>query len=276
MNLAFGTILVFLILLPGVLFRLFYYSAPFSKRFFKSNLLDDVAWSVIPGILIQFLGVSVILHFTPYKIDFGSLAILLVGKSEEAAHYIRAMGGIENHLGQIILYNFSLWIFSSLAGEGCKRVVRWLDLDKKYQLFRFDNEWYYILSGEILEFPGIVGELSDVDFVFIDVLVKDSSQSIIYTGLLQEYFLNKDGGLESICISNVKRRKLANDPRPDEVKGKEQDERYYSIPGNFMIIPSASMVNLNVRYYNLEALMGQADTEGRKTESEAGQIEINL
>jgi hypothetical protein len=72
---------------------------------------------------------------------------------------------------------------------GIKMFVRRIKLDRKVKLFRFRNYWYYVFSGEILDFPYIKGKASNISFAYIDIMVNVNNQTIIYTGLYYDHVM---------------------------------------------------------------------------------------
>ena len=64
MDLAINSILVFLLLiLPGLIFRRFYYVGEFSKQFNSAAWLNSFYVSILPGIVIQILTIYVFLNY---------------------------------------------------------------------------------------------------------------------------------------------------------------------------------------------------------------------
>jgi len=53
MNLALSTFVLFILLLPGIFFRKFYYSEEFSKEYFKQTFLEVFLSAFVPSILFQ-------------------------------------------------------------------------------------------------------------------------------------------------------------------------------------------------------------------------------
>ncbi|MFQ5708029.1 MAG: hypothetical protein ACE5HO_11295 [bacterium] len=181
-------------------------------------------------------------QLTSYGIDFSSLGFLLTGAKDDA-NVASAFQVVGRDIWKITGYNLSLWLFAAALGHGFRMLVRSLRLDLKYDLLRFNNEWYYFMSGEIIA--------KDIDFVWIDALVQTSEGSIIYSGLLQDFYLSKDGGLERIYLTQVARRKLSNEAvdKPSESE-QEGTPRYYDVPGDLFVIKYSQVVNLNLNYFS--------------------------
>jgi hypothetical protein len=67
MNIAFATAIIFILLIPGILFRRFYFSGEFSKQFFKSTAFELFASTSIPSILLHVIWIAGVSRFTGMK-----------------------------------------------------------------------------------------------------------------------------------------------------------------------------------------------------------------
>lgn len=79
--------------------------------------------------------------------------------------------------------------------------------------------------------------------MYVDALVSTTEGTIIYEGVILDYELSKDGGLEYILLTKVERRYLKDDYR---------EYGYYEIPGNILFIPVDEIINLNFTYWCLK------------------------
>lgn len=237
MTIAIGTIVIFIFVLPGILMRRAYLSGTFSKNFIKVSLLNDVFWAIVPGFLFQFTGMYFAQFFFNLQFDFYSVGVLVSGVNDNA-EIKRVFNEIRFDLPVILIFNISIWVFAVFLGYITRVTVRFLRMDRKYKFFRFNNEWHYILSGEILDFPSYGKKSEYVDYVFVDILANTSDGTHLYQGQLREYFLSGEGKLESICVGPVKRSKIGNG-KNDEV----------DLPSDILVIPYSDIVNINVRYY---------------------------
>ena len=247
MDIAIGTVIfVFILVVPNTIFRRFYYTGPFSQEYFQSTPFLSFITSIIPGFLFHVSFLYLLLLITPkYFYNFSNFFELFLSP---AAYFNEreSIPAIRNILKLAFHYNIFLWIYVMLLAILIKAVVRRFRLDRKIKLFRFKNYWYYIFSGEILDFPYIRGKASRISFTYIDVLVNINNQTIIYNGLYYDHEISPDGyRLESLLISDVSRRFVNN---PVENQG---ENKWYDIPGDYLLIPAGSIINMNVSYYNL-------------------------
>lgn len=115
--------------------------------------------------------------------------------------------------------------------------------------------WHYILTGEFFDFPRAAFELTDkvstIEMVFVDALVETHEGTIIYTGILVDYELNKESGLDFITLKRVKRRFLVGEK--NEKSENKKEDQYYEIPGHILVIRNDQLININFTYYKLKA-----------------------
>jgi hypothetical protein len=142
-----------------------------------------------------------------------------------------------------LLYCTFVMTVSFFAGHTSRKVVRGLKFDRKFKLFRFTNDWHYLLSGEFLDFPEVPDHPEEVSFKLVNALTTVGSQQMIYIGELIHFTLSDEGGLENIVLKDAKRRLLQDDLI---------ENRYYDIPGRYITIPYKTIININVRYFYLE------------------------
>jgi len=252
MNVAFVTVLLFLIFVPGALFVRAYLSGPWSKKYIKTSAIDELAYAVVPGAVFQFIGTLLVETCTSYSVDFEKIAHLLLDLGDKSKA-VEAFNSLHTYSAEIVWYNIVLWGVAFLLGLGARDAVKRLELDTKIPFLRFNNEWHYLLSGDILKCKDIVGEegnLKDFDLTSIDAMVELGEETLIYSGILVNYELSRDGGLDRIYLENVFRRKL----KDDKIKSEEREfeDIYYQMPGVFFVIPYSKIVNLNVDYFAYE------------------------
>ena len=254
MNIALATLTLLVILYPGFLFRRFYFTEEFSREYFKQNVTDLIFSSILPGFLIHFLGYFLFIKGRT-QIDVITIGTLLSGTSD-ADKVTHAFKAVYEKAPFLIRYFTGVSLVGMTAGFLSKLTVRKLKLDRKIKLFRFQNEWHYIFSGEILDFPKVPGKADDIDCSYVDALVKTDEGTVIYTGLLTDYILTREGGIDRIYLTSVKRRFLKDDVKSQDIsleqkQKNEEDDRYYYLPGQFFIIPYNLVINLHITYYKI-------------------------
>lgn len=254
MNIALATLTLLIILYPGFLFRRFYYTEEFSKEYFKQSVTDLIFSSIVPGLFIHFLGYLLFIKGRN-EIDVVTVGTLLSGTSDPVK-VTQAFKAVYDNSFYIISYFIGVSLVGMAAGLLAKLIVRNLKLDRRFKLFRFQNEWHYIFSGEILDFPKVAGKAEDFDCSYVDVLIKTDQGTVIYTGLLADYILTREGGIDRIYLTETKRRFLKDDLLNGNEGTEEQinmtdDHRYYYLPGQFFIIPYNQIINMHITYYKV-------------------------
>ncbi|MDE3743999.1 hypothetical protein [Maribacter polysaccharolyticus] len=252
MNIALSTIVLFFLLIPGILFRRFYYSEEFSREYFKSTFFEVFISTILPSLILQLIW-YIFAKLICQHVDLNILADLVSAKPSEETFL-----NIQNNSVKIIVYNISLFTFSSVTGFYCKQIVRKYKWDRRYKYLRYQNSWHYILKGEFFDFPRAdisleKDEVEDIEFVFVDVIVQIGGESYLYDGLLVDYELSKDGGLETLSIKNAQRRKLSHDSEIGKEREKsDNSSNYYPIMGHILLLKYSEMKNLNFSYYRLD------------------------
>jgi hypothetical protein len=239
-NLAISTIILFItFIFPSMVFRKFYYSGEFSQQYFKSNPFQLFMAAIIPGIVFQIFFYYFFTQVLRIDLDIQNFVALFY--KSDFSEMVAAFNAFHFNIVKIIAYHFSLWFVVGLIGFFCKVFIRTLKLDRKFEFFRFQNFWHYLLMGEILDFYGYSGNSDDIHFTMVDVLLKiDNSATLIYSGILNGYHLTKEsGGLDYIYLTYVKKRQW------DENCNLE----WVPVPGDYFVVPFADVLNINITYY---------------------------
>ena len=261
MSIAISSLILFFLLIPGLAFRRTYFSEEFSKQYVKESFFGIFISSFVPSIFFHFFGFLIVgYYFKLIKLDV-FFDILQSNPS------LASIENISESFNWILIYNGSLFILSSVSGAILKNLVRTKKLDRKYKFFRYQNQWHYILTGEFFDFPRANIDLDkssveDIEFVFVDALIEINNISYLYDGILVDYELSNDGGLDFIIIKNAERRKLEADRKLEE-NGERIDnvDSYYPISGHLLILKYSEIKNLNFSYYKLEEENGDYYTK---------------
>jgi len=259
-NVAFSALLVFLLLVPGFLFRTYFKRAekvvldvkPFGQAAidaFLTALALDVAWYWIAYLV------------TGTRADFGALFALVAGeKSAELEHAIAELAADPWRPG---LFFGTLYAFAIVCAFGPRRVVTRWRLDRRgaplANFLRFDTPWYYLFTG--------YDRPTAPNGVAIGAVVSLGGVAYLYTGVLVEYFLDEQGQLNRLVLASAARRPLADDaPQPIEPSADwleveagpddggaagAADERFYPIEGDYFVLRYSEVLTLNVRYLDL-------------------------
>lgn len=239
MALAVSTLFLFLFILPGITFKRAYLSSVFSRKLKFSGLLDEVFWALFPSIAMHFLSYGILLIaelVAGFKFDLTGLLQIIFQEDSEGYGLI---------FPTYLYYCTYVIAVSFFAGHVSRKLIRVLKFDRKFKLFRFSNDWHYLLSGEFLDFPEVPDDPEEVSFKLVNVLTQVGGDQMIYIGELIHFNLSDEGGLENIVLKDAKRRFLKDDLL---------ENRYYEIPGRYITIPYKTIININIRYFYLEEI----------------------
>ncbi len=248
MNVAFSALLVFLLLLPGFLFRTYFKRAekvvldikPFGQAAidaFLAALVLDLVW---------YWGAALV---TSYRVDFKALLTLVAG--DKSANLDSAIAEVATDPWHPGIFFASLYAFAILAGFGLRYAVTRWRLDRRgaplANFLRFDTPWYYLFTGYDRATPP--------DGVAIGAVVCLGSSAYLYTGVLVEYFLDDQGQLNRLVLASAARRPLSDDQASESGADPDQppayEERFYPIEGDYFVLRYSEVLTLNVRYLDL-------------------------
>ena len=252
MSIALSTLVLFFLLIPGITFRRFYYSEEFSREYFKETFFAVFIATILPSLFFQLLWYSLTTSIGQ-NIDLYVFGDIISSNPKN-----ETFDNIENNALNILLYNFSMFFIAGLSGYLLKQVVRNQKWDRQFKFFRFQNSWHYILKGEFFDFPRaeIMLErdtVEDIEFVFIDAIIEINNESYIYDGILVDYELSSDGGLDNISITNAQRRNITDDSEiTNQGEKKDNQSKYYPIDGHILVLKYCEIKNLNFTYYTLD------------------------
>lgn len=254
MNIAFTSILLFIILAPGFLFRISYNSSKLSVKDPNRNLVNDLTWSILPSIILHTISIFLVESSSTFFIDFKQLGNLLLGvtssnKTEESFIQLRSF------FYPIFFYNLIVFISSIVLGYLAMKLVRKLNWDRKYRFLRFSNKWHYIFTGECLDFPEVPDEFKEITDKYVNVLCKVNGKSVLYSGEFFNYYVDSKGDLEAVHLKLPERRYLENDT--------EDKKDCYKIPSKYLVIPNSDIININFKYMSSTEV-----TESELTEEE--------
>lgn len=203
MSLTIDFILLFiLIVIPGFLFKRFYFYGEFSKQFStKDSVYKSTFYSFIPGILIQVSCFAI--YTTLWPSDFNNIDVLytvkfLLAKTNQTSPN-KATEFINNGFSGFWKYELSVFATAILLGAILSRLVRLFKFDLRYKFLRFRNHWFYVFSGEInslRKFRLAKKKLGDIESLtnffsyyppHVDILVNNHSGQALYSGYVIDY-----------------------------------------------------------------------------------------
>lgn len=265
MNIALSSLLLILLILPGIIIRYFCRRGFWKSPVSLSSPSNEIFYGIIFSLCLHFL-IYRIICITKFNYDFNIILAVMTGTiNTTSITYISE--NIHTHFTIILFYFIIINLLSMILGITLNITVRFLKLDLKFKLFRFNNEWFYILSGE----ESIISEIQDnkllqklklsikrIDTILdttnvcISAIVDHNSNQYIYWGYVSNFYFNKKGELDRIFLKNTHRRNLNND-KEDNTKTTRppNDKRFYKIHGDFVIFKYSDLKTLNVHYLYL-------------------------
>lgn len=243
MDIALSGIILLILILPGISFAKGFYSGEFSNQYTTNDFYNLLINTFFPSIFLYLLSYPIIYYFFNYEFRFD----ILLGLASSNDNIIKlAITTVEKNKIAIIIYQISLNIIAYITGNRLKKYVLSKSLDTNYDILKYKNIWHYIITARILNFEKNSHILQndtveDVDFTYVDALVNVNDQTYIYKGVLADYQLARDGGLDLLIVTNAQ-RKLISDPTGT----------YKDIKGNYIILKYSDLINLNLTFIQLD------------------------
>ncbi len=244
MNFALPALVVFVLLLPGFIARaqlkvVERTSLDYSP--FGQVAIEAVVWAA--ALHAAWIVATSILLGRVFRAD-----ILLKLVSSDTVGQTKAIDWVATEPGAIAFYLLSLVAFSYVGPRAFRWAIvrfRWDRLGSPLSgWLRFSRApWYYLLSGA--EFAAD----QQPDLISISGVVNVAGQSVLYSGVLEDYFFDEDGQLNRLILSEVVRRPFEKDKAPAEA-GVAVD-RFYPIDGDYFVLRYSEAVTLNVEYIKL-------------------------
>lgn len=238
MNIALSAVVIFILLMPPVVFYLSFCYGRYPKAKPKFTFLDGILASGI---------ISLFVH---------ALALLLLKKEVRFDILMKVFGGefkdLENKmtnyditlcLQHFALYNFTLLAIFTMLGRLARHIViRYNHNHVQSELLRLNNRWWHFFNGHENGKPFL-------DVVFVDAAVATQEGTVIYTGWLRDFVCDGEK-LDRIYLELVTKRKLKliNE-------GNREAKTYLSsavpITKGKLSLSYNHIINLNVRFLAL-------------------------
>lgn len=269
MNLAFSALIIFFLLLPGAILLYTYSRGPWWLDYASigkpaaslPSYLDPaggIAYTVFGSFVLHAIWIALWLSLGAQINLDAAMMLFLNSFGENDKYFESAIQSVTHYTGPIALYFVSLCILAAIIGWGSHYEVRRRALDRKKPLFRFNNYWHYLLSGEILEFPDHAHlrlKIDDIDGTYLSGIVELNGKSYLYRGIVGDFTFDKSGQLDKITLFLAHRRLLDNDRKPDEEHTPDPitggDKRYYPIVGQFFILKYSELKTINIEYIKI-------------------------
>lgn len=264
MNIALPALVVFVILLPGFIARSRHKQAErlsLDYSPFGAVVSEAVVWALALHLL--WLGTAWLVAGRVLRPE-----VLFQLLSSDAAAQSRALQALAAQMAPVAAYFASLIAFAQFGPTAWRALIVRFGLDRigsrGSRWLRFDEApWYYLLSGA--DFPAA----NRPDFIAVSAIVDVAGRPMLYTGILDDYFIDRDGQLDRLILQDVMRRPLdADKPRSDSAAAATvAGERFYRVDGDYFVLRYAEAITLNIEYIQLRpaADSAQADAAGPDT-----------
>lgn len=255
MNFALSTIIVIFLLLPGAVAIKAYYSSLRSKA---SNSFVPFSELLLQGILISIaIHASAICYITKIRskeISFTFLYNLILGKDEK--EFVFNNKEFANNFLNFCYYILLCTIISYIFVKICKYIIHALKLDMQYHFLRNANHWFLLFNKDYFINSKINNKKQEIDLIMVDVFVKPD---IIYSGILIDFNYSpiKDE-LENLVLFLAKRRKILNNEKIDNTPHVTSP---IEIPGDFLVLYMSDIININIRYLQLQEKTKESNIE---------------
>ncbi len=242
MNIAFPAFLILLLILPGFIFL----SAHERK---ENTAIERKPFDVSSAIALFFallihLILSGLFSFFGLTPDY-SLPLKLALGLKTLTYDLES---IEDHALAVTLYFLLSFSLPYLLGK-FTQWVRFSLNPYKDSRFSFDTPWYYELKGKL-------SDVHDAQIIQLTCLQDLSEGTYLYYGVLEDFYLDREGQLDRVVLSDVFRRKLASDDGGQP----ESQNRFYGIKGDRLVLKYADIRNINIEYlYITEELLVESE-----------------
>ncbi len=245
MNVALPALIVFLVLLPGFIFRARLKRAERTSLDF-SPFGQVAAEAVLWALVVHLAWLSI--AFLCCERRFEPLVLLKLLSSAPASQ-IEAAVAVGEHFRWIATYFCTLLFASYAVPAALRSAISRYRLDRGSSpfgpLFRFhDAPWYYLLTGADF------ARNDAPDLIVVSAIVEVGKGAVLYVGVLDEFRVDPDGQLDRVVLQGVARRPIEND-KPGPEAGVTPADRFYPVDGDSFVLRYSEMVTLNIQYVKL-------------------------
>jgi hypothetical protein len=214
MQFATIALIILIILLPGFIFRTAYSQWGISsyRPVEERPLAEQIPLAIVISAILHAVWLSIGFAFG-YPVNLNALLMILLGNfGKDSTKLESVLDSISLHPVLIPSYFISICLAALTFGVALKEFVRHFGLDLLFPFLRFNDNWFYLLTGEKKEFSD--GEISFIrpkipDGVFLTAIIAHEKEDYQYKGIITDYFYDKDGALDSVVLISATRRKLA-------------------------------------------------------------------
>jgi hypothetical protein len=243
-NFALPAILLFLIVLPGFLFR------GRLKRVEQTSLDYSPFGRIVVGGVLWAITLHLVWLSAAWLFGWTVRADALIGLMSSSPHLQdEAVAAVTASSSRVLTYFLSLYAFALFVPAGVRWMISTWRLDRAgspfASVFRYyEAPWYYLLTGADFDDPPVG--------VSVAAVVNVGGQSFLYVGTLVNFFFDATGQLDRLVLESVARRPLARDKADGDDLVADASRRFYDVEGTYFVLRYAEIITLNVNYFRLE------------------------
>lgn len=236
------------------------------------TIIKSLSWGVTFSIALHALWIPLCGWLTGRYVDLKLVLYLVSGGYSSNSLLIEAAESFAGNLIPIAGYVLSTFMVGIISGWLLRKTVLKFDLDIKFGLLRFNNDWHYLLSGIKPNKPHPAGSIVAATVEFPDA-------TYLYAGLLWNYTVSTDGRLREMTLIGARRRMITADQATDDVDGGDTDNggilgaRYYPLKGDLFVLDCSRVQTINIDYFFTDDAI---DTEGDEDYMDLDEIEITV
>ncbi len=242
MNIAFPALLIFLLILPGLIFNSAFYKiedTPLAYVPFTNKTII----STVVTVILHMIGLVVVVSFVHSSLNKWPLLILISGVQDK--EYSAAITSLTTHqLFFFAIYLLVVYLLAYLCGYLLRFLIIRFEWDK-YSIFEIDSPWYYL-------FKGYEWEDGKPNGVQIAAIMEMGGKCHLYIGILKKFFFNGDGNIDRLVLTSAMRREIENDKNFDEEPESSLTKRFYPIDGDYFVLKYSEIKNLNVQFLKID------------------------
>jgi hypothetical protein len=257
MNVALPALIVFLLLLPGFIFRTRLKRAERTSLDY-SPFGQVAAEAVLWAVFVHLLWLSVSYFIFHYRF---APAVLMNLLSSSPTNQATASERVSEDFGTVSAYFVTLLFASYAIPKVMRSLISKFRLDRDAapfsSIFRFHGApWYYLLTGADFETK------DEPDFIVVSAIVNVAGKAVLYVGVLDEFFVDSEGQLDRLVLQEVMRRPIASDKGATEPEEDDHTSRFYDIDGDYFVLRYSETITLNVQYVKLTPAGSLDDSRG--------------
>lgn len=239
-NVAFTTLIVLLLAIPGYFARSAYFSEDFSRDVIPKSISEEIYLSILYSVPFHIIAISGINRCfesgrTNTYVDFEMALGFITGRfAKEGEGIAQLPDNLYQYFDSITLYFGALAIVAFGVGRIFRYAVWTFRLDVSLpSIFRYRNRWLYTFTGRDMKSKEAL--LGIVDAMCL--LTGDKTR--LYRGVVVGFDSSPDGNLDQIRLGLAYRGKFA-----------EGGGGFYweEVPGDVFVLKYNTVQSLNVTY----------------------------